>query len=278
MWITLASALLVHTLLISLQTSQRMDTGFVRIWLLDSLAPLEKLVDMTLGGTVNIWSRYIGLIGLHDENAKLRGEVDQLRMEKARLNEEVLEAQRLRRLAGLQDAGYGKTVVARIIGRAPSPVQQTLTIDKGLSQGVQPDSAVMTPDGIVGRVIYSANFYSVVQLIIDSQSAVGIMVQSTRQQGIIKGTGGQQLELDYIDDDSELKEGDELLTSGMDRVYPKGLPAGVIISVGPRRGLFKTLTIQPKANLGRLEEVICLIERPPKITDPTGEPPLAGVH
>ena len=91
-WITLASALLVHTLLISLQTSQRLDTGFVRAWLLDSLAPMEKLVDMGWGGTGNIWTRYIALIGLQDENAQLRAEIDQLRMERVRHSEEVLEA------------------------------------------------------------------------------------------------------------------------------------------------------------------------------------------
>ena len=275
-WITLASALLVHTLLISLQTSQRLDTGFVRAWLLDSLAPMEKLVDMGWGGTGNIWTRYIALIGLQDENAQLRAEIDQLRMERVRHSEEVLEASRLRGLLGLQDSGLGKTVVARVIGRAPSPAHQTLTIDKGLSHGVKADSAVLTPDGIVGRVIYAANFYSVVQLIIDSQSAVGIMVQTSRQQGIIKGNGGQQLDLDYIDDDNELKEGDELITSGMDQVYPKGLPVGTISTVGPRSGLFKTVTIQPKVNLGRLEEVICITERSPTVVDPTADPPLAG--
>src|SRR5688500_16468608 len=193
-WITLISALLVHTVLISLQTSQRIDTGFVRVWLLDSLAPMEKLVDMTLGGSGNIWSRYIALIGVHDENARLRADIDQLRMDLARSREEVLEAERLRGLLELQQsAAFGKTVVARVIGRAPSPGNHTLTIDKGLSHGLQADSAVFTPEGVVGRVIYSANFYSVVQLIIDSQSAVGIMVQSSRQQGIIKGNGGQLL-------------------------------------------------------------------------------------
>jgi rod shape-determining protein MreC len=125
-------------------------------------------------------------------------------------------------------------------------------------------------------VIYSANFYSVVQLIIDSQSAVGIMVASSRQQGIIKGTGGRQLELDYIDDDSDLKEGDQLITSGMDRVYPKGLPVGVIQSIGERRGLFKTVGIRPAVNLGRLEEVICVTEIQAEVLDPTAEPPLAN--
>ena len=99
------------------------------------------------------------------------------------------------------------------------------------------------------------------QLIIDSQSAVGVLLESTRRQGIVRGTGGSDLDLDYIDDDSDLKQGDIFLTSGLDRVYPKGLPLGVILSVGPRRGLLKTVQIRPSADLGRLEEVICIIEQ-----------------
>ena len=276
-WVTLACALIGHALLISLQINQRLDTSFVRVWILDSLAPMEKLVDLTLGGSGNIWERYIALIGVHDENTKLRTELDQLRMERDQRNQELLEAQRLRQMLDLKDSVSGKSVVARVIGRAPSPSYQTVTIDKGSTHGVQADSAVFTPDGIVGRVIYSSNFYSIVQLITDAQSAVGVMTAVSRQQGIIKGTGSQQLELDYIDDDNDLKVGDELLTSGMDRVYPKGLPAGVIASVGERRGLLKYVTIQPNVNLGRLEEVLCLTEKPLMVIDSPEELPAQGL-
>src|SRR6188474_315856 len=89
-WVTLACALLGHALLISLQINQRLDTSFVRVWILDSLAPMEKLVDITLGGSGNIWERYIALIGVHDENTKLRTELDQLRMERDQRNQELL--------------------------------------------------------------------------------------------------------------------------------------------------------------------------------------------
>jgi len=124
---------------------------------------------------------------------------------------------------------------------------------------------VITASGIVGRVILSSNFFSIVQLITDSQSAVGVMVESTRRQGIVKGTGGLDLALDYIDDDNDLKEGDKFLTSGLDRIYPKGLLLGVITTVGPRRGLIKTVEVRPSADLGRLEEVLCVIDRAPNV-------------
>ena len=258
-WIVLAVALVAHTGLISLQGRHRIDASFIRMWILDSLGPIEKLADRSSHGVFYVWNRYIALIGLHDENERLKRENDRLRMQIVTDREAVLEAKRVRELAGLQDPGIGKTIVANVIGRDAGR-SQTVTIDKGRTHGVKTDSAVITASGIVGRVILSSNFFSIVQLITDSQSAVGVMVESTRRQGIVKGTGGRDLDLDYIDDDNDLREGDKFLTSGLDRIYPKGLLLGVITTVGPRRGLIKTVEVRPGADLGRLEEVLCVID------------------
>jgi rod shape-determining protein MreC len=258
-WIVLAVALVIHTGLISLQGRRRIDASFVRMWILDSLGPMEKLVDRSSHGVFYFWDHYIALIGVNDENQRLKRENDQLRMQIATDHEAVLEAQRVRQLVGLQDPGIGKTIVANVIGRDAGR-SQTVTIDKGRAHGVKTDSAVITASGVVGRVILSSNFFSIVQLITDSQSAVGVMVESTRRQGIVNGTGGRDLDLDYIDDDSDLKEGDKFLTSGLDRIYPKGLVLGVITTVGPRRGLIKTVEVRPSADLARLEEVLCVID------------------
>jgi rod shape-determining protein MreC len=260
-WIVLAVALVIHTGLISLQGRRRIDASFVRMWILDSLGPMEKLVDRSSHGVFYFWDHYIALIGVNDENQRLKSENDQLRMQIATDHEAVLEAQRVRQLAGLRDSGIGKTIVANVIGRDAGR-SQTVTIDKGRAHGLKTDSAVITASGVVGRVILSSNFFSIVQLITDSQSAVGVMVESTRRQGIVKGTGGRDLDLDYIDDDNDLKEGDKFLTSGLDRIYPKGLLLGVVTTVGPRRpnGLIKAVEVRPSADLGRLEEVLCVID------------------
>jgi rod shape-determining protein MreC len=270
--VALAVALVIHTGLISLQGRRRIDTSFVRVWVMDSLAPVEKLADWSLYGVRSVWNRYFALIGVYDENQRLRRENGELRMQIAQQSEAVLEAERIRRLVDLQESGFRKSVVARVIGRVPAH-NQTVTIDKGTAHGLTPDSAVITPAGVVGRVIHSSNFFSIVQLIVDSQAAVGVMLQSTRRQGILRGTGGRNLELDYIDDDNELKEGDTFLTSGEDRVYPKGFPVGVITTIGPRQGLFKAVQVRPSADLGRLEEVIAITERPVIIDSPQPAPP-----
>ena len=258
-WIALGIALALQTGLISLQARRRIDTSFVRVWILDSLAPMEKLVDRSTYSLGYVWEGYVALIGIHDENERLSHQVDELQMQLQRNREDLVELQRLRAMLSLSSSDTGKTVVARVIGRDPAR-SQTVTIDKGTTHGLRPDSAVITPAGIVGRVIHSSNFFSIVQLIVDSQSAVGVMLESSRRQGIVRGTGARDLDLDYIDDDNDLKAGDTFLSSGLDRIYPKGLPVGVITSVGPRRGLLKTVQVRPSVDLGRLEEVICIIE------------------
>ena len=263
-WIALGIALVIQTGLVSIQARRRIDTGFVRVWVLDSLAPVEKLVDRSTYAVRSVWDGYIGLIGVHGENQRLKRQVDELQMQLQQHKEDIVELQRLRGMLALPISDVGKTVVARVIGSDPAR-SQTVTIDKGATHGVKPDSAVITPAGVVGRVIHTSNFFSIVQLVIDSQSAVGVLLESTRRQGIVKGTGGRDLDLDYIDDDNDLKPGDLFLTSGLDRVYPKGLPVGVIVSIGPRRGLLKTVQIRPSADLGRLEEVICIIEHPQSV-------------
>jgi rod shape-determining protein MreC len=268
-WIALAIALVIQTGLISVQARRRINTGFVRVWVLDSLAPMEKLVDRSTHGVVYVWDSYIALIGVYNENQRLKHQIGDLQMQLQQHREDILELQRLRGVLSFPSENVGRTVIARVIGRDAAR-NQTVTIDKGAVHGLKPDSAVITPAGVVGRVIQTSNFFSIVQLIIDSQTAVGVLLESTRRQGVVRGTGGRDLDLDYIDDDNDMKPGDVFLTSGLDRIYPKGLPLGVITSIGPRRGLLKTVQIRPSADLGRLEEVICVIQQSqnPDVADP----------
>src|SRR6266581_7658363 len=159
-WIALGIALVFQTGLISLQARRRIDTSFVRMWILDCLAPMEKLVDRSTHSSSYIWERYVALIGVHDENQRLSHHLDELQMELHQNREDLAELQRLRALLSLSPSDTGKSVVARVIGRDPAR-SQTVTIDKGTAHGVRPDSAVITPAGVVGRVIQTSNFFSI---------------------------------------------------------------------------------------------------------------------
>jgi rod shape-determining protein MreC len=272
-WITLAVALVLNTLLLSAQTSKHFDTSFVRVWLLASLGPFEKLVDAGVEGVENIWTGYIGLVHVRSDNDKLLAENSKLRMEVSEKSEDALELARLRKLLALQAKPIGKTVAARVIGKDPSQIGQSITIDKGSRNGIGRDATIITGDGVVGRVVRSSDFFSVVQLIIDSQSAVGFIVRSSRRVGILKGTGGAELEMAFIDDDNDIVQGDELITSGQDQIYPKGIPLGTVLSVGPREGNFKVVRIRPSVNFGHLEEVLVMTDHLPEVDMPTGQVP-----
>src|SRR5262249_57592346 len=116
--------------------------------------------------------------------------------------------------------------------------------------------------GEAGGVLHDGIFSWMAKWIAISRAAWGVLLRLPAGREFVQGTGGLSLDLDYIDDDNDLKQGDTFLSSGLDRIYPKGLPVGVITSVGPRRGLLKTVQIRPSADLGRLEEVICILEHP----------------
>ena len=273
-WITLAVALVFHALLLSAQTSKQFDTSFVRIWLLASLGPFEKFVDASVEGIESVWTGYIGLIHVRGDNEQLLAENSKLRMEVMQKSEDAIELTRLRQLLDLKTTPIGKTVAARVIGRDPTQIGQSITIDKGERSGVGKDATIITRDGgVVGRVIDSSGNYSVVQLILDSQSAVGFIVRSSRRVGILKGNGSAELEMDYIDDDNDIVQGDELITSGQDQIYPKGLSLGVVLSVGPRQGNFKVVRIRPSVNFRRLEEVLCMTDHLPEVDVPVGHAP-----
>lgn len=268
-WIALGSALVFHLLLLSLQANHRPGPGFLRLWLLDGLVPLERLVDYGVRGVRGVWDGYIALIRVRKDNERLLAENDRLKMQLRSNDEALREAERLRQLYGLSDTGIGKFIVARVIGRDPSLSLQTVTIDRGLASGVTLNASVITPDGVVGRVMSVGNLSAVVQLITDAQSETAAMLRETRVQAVFKGTGGRDLELDYIDNDSDIVEGNELITSGLDRIHPKGLPIAKVISVKPSPGLFKIVLARPTADMRRLEEVYIL----PEYSEPVPEQP-----
>jgi len=270
-WIVLVSVLIFHLLLISLQTNKRENAGFMRVWLLDALVPAEKIVDGAVQGVRGVWSGYFALVGVRQENTRLQTENDQLRMQIQSQDEALREAARLREFLSLKESKIGTMVAARVIGRDPGRSSQTLTIDKGTNDGVKINASVIRPEGVVGRVIGVGRTSAIVQLITDPQSAVGGLLKDTRIQAVFKGTSGSELELDYIDDDGTIKVGDELVTSGLDQIHPKGLPLAIVTAVDARGELFKLVHARPTVNMLRLEEVLILTEfaaRPEVLTPP----------
>jgi rod shape-determining protein MreC len=258
-WIALGSALVFNLLLLALQSNNPAAPGFMRKWLLDALVPTEKAVDSSARGIRGIWEGYIWLIGVREENEKLTDENNRLRMHLHQLDEEIREARRLREFLGVAESGIGKMIAARVIGRDPTRSSQTLTIDRGQGSGVRLNASVITPAGVVGRIIGVGSGSAVVQLITDSQSRIAAALQESRVQALFRGTGGSELELEYINDDSVVAVGAVWITSGLDQIHPKGLPLATVTFVGPGE-LFRSVLAKPTVDLTRLEEVLVVTE------------------
>jgi rod shape-determining protein MreC len=193
---------------------------------------------------------------LKEENAALIRQVRELRKHEA-------ENRRLKRLAGLRRASQFNTVAARVIARSPTSWQSIVTIDVGRSGGVGKRMAVVTDKGLVGQVLKESGSAALVQLVNDQRSGVGVEFSRTGATGIVEGSVDGKLKLRFVPDDTDVKVGDKLVTSGAGGVYPRGIPVGSVAGVSQTvYSLEKQIELKPAVNYGRLSEVLVVIDLP----------------
>jgi rod shape-determining protein MreC len=178
-----------------------------------------------------------------------------------RLSEDAAQARRLQALLGFQEQYIAKTVAAQVIGSSGSEQSRSIYIDKGTSAGVEKDMAVITADGLVGRVLRAYGSSSQVLLMNDQSSGVGVILDKSRLQGVIKGTAGGEVILEKVMTDEQVAPGDLIVTSGGDQIFPKGITVGTVMKVSPGADLFLNIRVKPSANLGRLEEVLVITKK-----------------
>src|SRR5947199_265464 len=246
-------------------------TRLIRLWAMSAVTPVERAFVGTGHFFRNTWHNYIDLHGGRKQNLDLQAELDRMRMENARLKEDAAQAHRLQALLGFREKFIAQTVVAQVIGTSGSEQSRVIHIDKGSHSGVKTDMAVITPDGIIGKVREVTAFSSQVLLINDRDSGAGVILEKSRLQGILKGTMRGELQVTDIMFDEKVEVGEPIITSGGDRIYPKGLPVGNVTSASIDRDTetFLAIKVKPAADLNRLEEVLV-------ITKMAEETPMAG--
>ncbi len=212
------------------------------------------------------WGNYAGLAGARDENAKLRKENRDLYLENLRLREALLKDGETAALGPLL-GGFGcPHVTARVIGRDASSWFKTAWIDKGSPSGIARDMPAATKAGVVGRVTKVSGWTSRITLITDPSSAVSCITRRTREPGILVGEGGGLCRFQYVGKSADVKAGDLLITSGLDRVFPEGMPVGWIVSVSKAgQGYFQDIEVRPAADIKRFEAVAILLYKPSPI-------------
>jgi len=238
------------------------STRLIRVWTVTAITPFERAVVATGHFFRSTWRDYIDLHDVRKQNLELQEELARLRLEQARLKASADESQRLRALLDFKERFVGQTVAAQVIGTSGSDSLRTITIDKGSHAGVQVDMAVITPDGIVGKVKEVFPLSAQVLMINDRDSGAGVILQNSRLHGILRGTGPGELMINGVMSDEKVDVGETVVTSGGDRVYPKGLPVGTVTHVGndSELGPFLGIKIKSAANLDRLEQVLIVTQ------------------
>ena len=242
---------------------QHPDAGsvrLIRLWAATVVTPIERLFHAVGQGTRTAWHDYVNVGALRHENQALRDENEQLRIAQARLNEDANQAHRLQALLDFKEKFVSRTLAAQVVGASASEQSRVLYIDKGSRDGLQPGMAVITPQGIVGKVRDVFPLGSQVLVINDTASGVGAILEKSRLYGVVKGKASGDLMLDHVMGDEKVERGETIVTSGGDRIFPKGLPVGTIADVSPGSDLFLNIRVKPAADLNRLEEVLIITE------------------
>jgi rod shape-determining protein MreC len=229
--------------------------------LLQLSLPIQQRAQLALLWVRGVGKQYIFLTRVQQENQDLKRTVSSLREENNRLQEALWTEERLKKLSYLQYQYSSVSRVAQIFARDPSSWFKTVLVNKGEKDGVAKDMAVVTSDGVVGRVIEVSPHTAKVLLITDPNSAMDVIVQRSRTQGIMEGKVEEVCVLKYVQKNEDVQVGDKVITSGLGGIFPKGLVTGTVTKVERKRpGIFQYIEVTPSVDFSRLEEVLILKE------------------
>jgi rod shape-determining protein MreC len=268
--------ILAHLVVISHQVDAGGGVSLLERGVFAALSPFQTLVARVITGFERAWISYADLRGVRKDNASLRGEVQNLEFLLQQRESEADDAVRLRELLDLRPILPIETLAAEVTSRDAAPWFRSVTVDKGRDQGVELNAPVLSPTGVVGRVVAVGPSAAKVQLLLDRDCGVAVLLQRTRATAVVTGqvgfadSGTLELGLKYLPTSADVLAGDMVVTSGLDGIYPKGLRVGRVHALGSPSGLFReAATVLPSAQFENLEEV--LIARTPKKKPPLNE-------
>ncbi len=255
--VVLLSSLLI---LMSYQVGTPEGNTLLEDSLLKGTGPFVRLVSGTVGSVGGLWNSYVDLRGIRRENLELRTKQGRLE-ELGRQGEEFRrENVRLRELLVLKESLSFPSLAAEVLILGSSGQARTALINRGTRDGVRRNMPVVNRQGVVGRVIAVGTGVAKLQLLVDPNSGVAGLFQRTRGQGMVVGMGDRGCRMEYISPLEGVEVGDVVVTSGLDRIYPKGITIGIVTTVEEADQLTKSVMIQPEVDFRRLEEVLVLLK------------------
>ena len=256
------AVVLGHIILISAQVTSSAGVPLLEVVTFGAFAEVQRGAAGLTGSIRDAWSGYGNLRHVRAENEDLRRKLGELQVQ---FQQERARAERVRRLEsllGFKQQLQVDTIAAGVIGASASLDFRGITIDRGTSQAVTANMAVIGPAGLVGRVVTPTAHASKVQLLIDRNAAAGAVVERSRAQGIVVGSGADMLRMDFVPATADVKNGDTVVTSGVDGIYPKGFVIGKVEQVENGNGIYKAIRVRPSVEFNRLEEVL-VVKTPP---------------
>ena len=255
-----ASLCIVAILLISLNIKERKKPHFFEKIIFEVSSPFQKTIQSTVKGVKTLWGNYIFLVNLKKENTVLNKTINALKEENLRLREAAIANMRLRKLLLFKEEFRGSMVSAEVISEDPSSWFKTVILDKGSKDGIEKKMAVVTSEGMIGRVIEVSRSVSKVLLSTDHRSAIDVMVQRTRAKGILEGRVNQTCQLKYVSRADDVRMGDDIISSGLGGMFPKGLLLGRVSKIKREgSGLFQYVEVTPSVDFAKLEEVFIVV-------------------
>jgi rod shape-determining protein MreC len=246
-------------LLIAYQVKTNKDIPLIRVWAVTAVTPVEQGLELVRRYTWGFVEDYFVLLGVRSQNEKLRRENGQLKIENNYLKSELSTADRARALSVFQARSPSRTVAARVIGNGTGANSKVVFVDRGSTSGVESGMAVVTPDGIVGKVVEAYPTASLVMEITDPTFAAGVVSQKNRVHGTLKGQGHSECLVDYVQNEEHVDIGEWFYTSGDDRIFPKGFPVGQV-TAAPNGKTFKEIYVSPSGMQGGVEEVLIVLQ------------------
>ncbi len=252
-------ALFAQLILLAWQVRSENDVPLVRFWAITAVTPVASAIEGARNGTAGFFGNYFAVRDARDQNRKLKAQVDKLTLENQLLKNELASAQRVETMAGFQAHNPSKMIGARVIGTTTGSGAKSLLIDRGTASGIHKGMAVVTPAGIVGKILAVYPFASQVLSVSDPGFAAGVESQKGHVHGVLKGVGTGSARVDYIPTGQKVEVGEQFFTSGEDRVFPKGLLVGKVTGV-KEGGNFQDVFLQPSGAEAAPEEVLIIVD------------------
>ena len=224
-------------------------------------SPIPKMVNWIGGSAEDMYHGYLDMRRAVNENLELRRKVAGLTTENVKLRQTETDLRRLRNLLHYSEHFNMQTSMAHTIMIDTSGRFKAVIIDRGSGDGVEVNDAIVNANGLIGRVVLTTNDLAKVQLVTDNNSAIGTLIERTRRQGVLRGDGTGIVEMHDIPALSDVKVGDRIITAGIDGIYPKGIPVGIIVKAEQGPNLFKNIQVRPSVDFGTIEEVIVIHTR-----------------